>query len=77
MPTILIEQGFQFFFYATEHEPMHVHVLKAEEFAKINLVTLEVVDNYMKPASLKKALAIAKLHKDQFRRAWNEYFNKR
>ncbi len=77
MPTLLIEHGFKFFFYANEHDPMHIHVLKAEEFAKINLITLEVVNNYVKPASLKKAIVIARLHKNEFRRAWNEYFNKR
>ncbi len=76
MPTLLIENGFHFFFYANEHEPMHIHVARAEEYAKINLITLSVIENYMKPASLKKALAITKLHQGKFRRAWNEYFNK-
>ncbi|WP_462322660.1 DUF4160 domain-containing protein [Halochromatium sp.] len=26
MPTLLIQDGFKFFFYANEHEPKHVHV---------------------------------------------------
>jgi hypothetical protein len=77
MPTLLIENGFKFFFYANEHEPMHIHVLRAEEFAKIDLVSFKIKNNNMKPATLKKALAIARSHKNEFRRAWNEYFNQR
>lgn len=43
MPTLLKINGFKFFFYSNEHEPKHIHVLKGEDFAKINLVNLEVV----------------------------------
>jgi len=54
MPTLLLYDGFKFFFYANEHEPKHVHVMKGDDFAKIELQTLKVVDNYMKPKELKK-----------------------
>jgi hypothetical protein len=55
---------------------MHIHVLKAEEFAKINLKTLKVEQNQMKPANLKKAIIIARFHQKEFRRKWNEFFSK-
>lgn len=75
MPTLLIFEGFKFFFYANEHEPKHIHVMKGGDFAKINLISLEIIDNYMKPKDLKKALLIVKQHQLEFVRKWNEYFN--
>ena len=44
-------------------------------FAKIELATLRVVNNYMKPKELKKALLIVEANQQHFVRAWNEYFN--
>ena len=75
MPTLLMQDGFKFFFYANEHEPKHVHVMKNEGFAKIELEHLKVVQNYLKPKDLKAALAIIEEHKDEFERKWNEWFN--
>jgi hypothetical protein len=76
MPTLLIYDGFKFFFYANEHEPKHVHVMKGGDFAKIELSSLNVVDNYMKPKDIKKALLIVESHRDEFERRWDEYFSK-
>jgi hypothetical protein len=75
MQTLLIYDGFKFFFYANEHEPKHIHVMKGGDFAKIELGSLKVVDNYMKPKDLKKALVIVKAHQVEFERRWDEYFN--
>jgi len=36
---------------------------------------LKVVDNYMKPKDLKKALAIVKEHQTDFEEKWDAYFN--
>ena len=63
MPTLLNKNGFKFFFYANEHEPKHIHVMKGEGFAKVEL------DN------LKMALEIIKENQDNFTRIWNEWFN--
>ncbi len=38
MPTIFSSSGFRFFFYAEEHEPIHVHIEKAGARAKFNVV---------------------------------------
>ncbi len=75
MPTLLQQDGFKFFFYANEHEPQHIHVERAGDFAKIELTTLRVVSNYMKPKDLKKALSIVTQNQKHFMSAWNEYFN--
>jgi len=75
LPTLLNKYGFKFFFYANEHEPKHIHVLKNEYFAKIELENLTVVQNYLKPKDLKIALEIVKENQQNFIKVWNEWFN--
>lgn len=75
MPTLLNLNGFKFFFYANEHEPKHIHVMKNEGFAKIELENLTVVQNYLKAKDLKEALEIIKENKNNFERRWDEWFN--
>jgi len=75
VPTLLNISGFKFFFYANEHEPKHIHVLKSDGFAKIELASLKVSQNYLKPKDLKQALEITKKHKNEFEAAWNEWFS--
>jgi len=75
MPTLLNVDGFKFFFYANEHDPKHIHVMKDGDFAKIELASLKVTHNYMKPKNLNKALVLVTIHKDEFERKWDEYFN--
>ncbi|MFP4031184.1 MAG: DUF4160 domain-containing protein [Thermodesulfobacteriota bacterium] len=77
MPTLLIRDGFKFFFYVNDHEPMHIHVMKGGDFAKIDLTTLQVVRNEMKSNELKRALSIVKKEKTNFIRKWHEYFRQR
>lgn len=55
---------------------MHVHVKNGDGKAKINILTAEVVENDgLKPADLKKAVDAVKQYKDDFTKAWNEYFD--
>ena len=75
MPTLLNKLGFKFFFYANEHEPKHIHVMKGEGFAKVELENLKVVQNYLKPKDLKTALEIIEDNREDFIKAWNEWFN--
>ncbi len=77
MPTLLNKNGFKFFFYANEHEPKHIHVMKNDDFAKIELDNLKVVQNYLKPKDLKFVLDVVKEHRQEFERRWNEWFDKR
>jgi hypothetical protein len=49
LPTLLNQNGFKFFFYANEHEPKHIHVMRSDGFAKIELKNLKVVQDYLKP----------------------------
>ena len=75
MPTLLNKNGFKFFFYANEHGPKHIHIMKSDGFAKVELDDLKVVQNYLKPKDLKLALEIIKENQTNFTRIWNEWFN--
>ena len=75
MPTLLNKNGFKFFFYANEHEPKYIHIMKNDDFTKIELENLKVVQNYLKPKDLKSALEIIKENQTNFTRIWNEWFN--
>jgi hypothetical protein len=77
MPTLLISDGFKFFFYATEHEPKHVHVAKAEDYTKIERSTFRVISNFMKPKDLKKALRIIQENNETFEAKWDDWFSQR
>lgn len=74
MPTLLKINGFKFFFYSNEHEPKHIHAMKGEAFAKINLANLEVEFSSFKGGDLSFVLDIVKAHKIDFERKWDEYF---
>jgi len=76
LPTLLNQDGFKFFFYANEHEPKHIHIMRSDGFAKVELNNLKVVQNYLKPKDLKLALTIMKENKNNFERMWDEWFNK-
>lgn len=77
MPTLLLIDGFKFFFYANEHEPKHVHAAKAEDYAKVELSTFRVVINFMKPRDLKKALQIIQENNEIFEAQWDDWFRQR
>lgn len=73
-PTLLVKDGFKFFFYANEHLPRHIHVVKGDGYGKIDLATLSYMENFLKPADAKKALAIAADHRSAFEEKWDEFF---
>ena len=79
MPTVLVEDGFRFFFYSnagTPREPAHVQVEKGGLEAKLWLrpeVTVAYNDGY-DARSLRQLLAITEMHRERIERAWNEFF---
>ena len=76
MPTVLYIFGLRFYFYSDEHLPIHIHVKNGDGKAKINAVTLELMENNgIKPMDIKKAIDIVKQYQDEIIRAWNEYFD--
>ena len=66
--------GMRFFFYSLEHLPIHVHVENGDGRAKINVKTLEIVENQgIKPKDLKKAVQIVKIYQEDIIEKWTEY----
>ena len=76
MPTILFLFGLRFYFYSEEHLPIHVHVRNSDGRAKILVETAEVVENTgIKPRELKKAVDSVIQYREDFIKAWKEYFD--
>ncbi len=74
MPTLLRKDGFKFFFYANEHLPKHIHVQKGDDFAKINLEDLTIIENYFSSSESKSIIAITKEYQQFFLEKWDEFF---
>jgi len=75
MPTVHCEDGFRFFFFSDEHTPEHVHIEKADAYARVELETLKATDKYnLNSKELKKLLSIVQENQDKFQGEWYEYF---
>lgn len=74
MPTLLRKDGFKFFFYANEHLPKHIHVQKGDDFAKINIEDLTIIENYFSSSESKRIIAITKEYQQFFLEKWDEFF---
>lgn len=48
--------------------------MKADDYAKVNLESLTIIENYFKPNDLKRVLKITKDHREYFLRKWDEFF---
>ena len=78
MPTVLREQGFQFYFYSHETtEPPHVDVDKGGSSCKFWLSTISLARNHsFSDVELNRIRDII-IQKQTFLLAkWNEYFNR-
>lgn len=79
MPTLLIEQGFRFFFWSNENdEPAHIHVVKDDSEAKIWLEP-EIQMAYVLGFTTRQQriiMEILELNSTIFKYKWNEYFSK-
>lgn len=75
MPTIFEIFGLRFFFYSDEHRPIHVHVVKGDDDAKIQIEDeVKLVYNHgLKAKDLKRAMELAKMYKEDIINTWNEY----
>ena len=66
MPTVFEIFGLRFFFFSEDHAPVHVHVVKGDDEAKIAIEPeFEVVNNHgLKAQDVKRALKLARMYKD-------------
>jgi len=79
MPTILLKEGFRFFFYSSEgNEPVHIHVTKGDAIGKIWLhPDLEIGYLHNFTISEKKRITeIVTMNSKYFKMKWNEHFKK-
>lgn len=75
MPTIFILFGFCFMFYANNHEPIHVHVVKENISAKFTLFPVTLVKNTgLKPSELKLVESIIEENQETFRKTFFGYY---
>jgi len=64
-------------FYANDHEPLHIHVLKDGHKAKFSLFPVNLVDNQgFKPAEIKLVESIIEENQEIIAQHWNRFFNK-
>lgn len=76
MPTLFIVDGYRFFFFSNEgSEPVHVHVAKAEKYAKFWLQPVSVAYNYrFNSAELNRLMRLVETRKNGIEERWNDYF---
>ena len=76
MPTILIIDGFRFFFYSNEHLPKHIHIEKAEKTAKFNLENVELVKSSgFNSNQLKTIRNLVEENQELLIHKWDEFFS--
>lgn len=65
-----------FMFYANDHEPLHVHVIKGNVSAKFTLFPVALVkNNGLKPSELKLVESIVEENQEIIAEHWNKFFN--
>ena len=79
MPTVLLERGYRFHFYASDRdEPRHVHITRSDGYAKVWLepsVETQYFYNY-KAREKREILAIIADNEALLNDAWHEFFGK-
>ncbi len=77
MPTLFEIFGLRFFFFSDEHEPIHVHVVKGDDYAKIEIEPeLKLKYNRgFKANDLKKAMNLAEMYRNEIIAEWHKYFD--
>lgn len=80
MPKVFEWQGYKFFFFSNEGEPLepcHIHVRKGESTAKFWIIpNISLSRSYkINAAQLKKIEKVILERKAEIEEKWNEYFN--
>jgi len=77
MPTVFEEKGYRFFFFSREgHEPIHVHVEKAENYAKFWLDGPVLARNRgFRSRELKTIRQLVETRRAEIEERWHEHFS--
>lgn len=78
MPTILLVGGLRFFFYANDHEPIHVHVQRGNKGPKAKIqidphVSIVSVQGFSK-GDMRRILKFCEENKETFIESWEDFF---
>ena len=78
MPTLLILFGLRFYFYANDHQPIHIHVEGADGEAKFELENeVKLIYNKgLKNKDLRLAESIIEENRENFIEQWKNMFSK-
>jgi hypothetical protein len=78
MPTVLNIKGYRLFFFSNErNEPIHIHIEKAENYAKFWINPLFVAENFgFLSKELREISEIIEDNEVLIREKWNEHFSK-
>ena len=64
MGTIATEDGYQLMIFTHDHAPAHVHIRKnGRTAARIKLEPIEVIDSFLTPRELRKALRLVEKYR--------------
>ncbi len=76
MPIAVERDGYKFYFYSNEHQPIHVHAKSGSGRAKFDISDgVELVESKgMKVQELRRAQEIAEEEVEVIRKKWHEYF---
>lgn len=75
MPKIFEFFGFSFMFFANDHEPIHVHIVKDNNEAKYNVNPIELVYNKgFKAREIRLIETIIEDNVDVITERWTEFF---
>ena len=77
MPTLLVIEGFRFYFFSDERqEPPHVHVRKGDSVAKLWLRPVDLVfARGFTRAEIRRIRELTFEHQGFFIKRWHEYFS--
>lgn len=74
MPTILIKDGYRFFFYSNDHLPQHIHVEKVDKTAKFVIEPIVLIKSAKFNAKeLKVIRSIIEDNSEHLKAKWNEH----
>jgi hypothetical protein len=78
MPKVFEKDGFRFFFYSNDHEPVHVHVAYAGGEAVFTIGgDIELRESVgFKMKDLRRAQELAEENRQLILSKWNEFFNR-
>jgi uncharacterized protein DUF4160 len=78
VPTLLVVDGFRFFFYSNEgQEPPHVHVTRGGAAAKAWLQPVRVAYSYgFTPSHLRRIRELTFEHQASFVERWHEHLRR-